>query len=116
MREREAKALASELSTFREPLVVTGDFNDFDLDIDENPHIRSSVLSTIRNTIGLATAAVTQSLRTSTVYGVLIDHILTSKHWQIENCIIHKSDDSKDQEVKDRTSDHFPVSALLKLK
>jgi endonuclease/exonuclease/phosphatase family metal-dependent hydrolase len=95
---------------------VTGDFNDFDLTVDPNPMLKSSVLSTIRASCGgLETAVSKQDSRSSTVYGVLIDHILVSKHWHVESCVIHTSSDTKEQAVKERTSDHFPVSAKLEL-
>lgn len=117
LREREAKALAHQLSKFEGPLIVTGDFNDFDLTIDPNPVLRSSVLSTVRASCGgLETAASKQEGRSSTVYGVLIDHILVNKYWRVESCVIHKSRDTQEQAVKDRTSDHFPVSARLSQK
>ena len=117
MREREARAFAEVLErSCSGPLVVAGDFNDFDLVLDEKPVIRSTVLSSLRACCGgLSSAAAAQSARSSTVYGVLIDHILTSRHWSVAECTIHKSQDAQEQPVKDRTSDHYPVSAKLTL-
>jgi endonuclease/exonuclease/phosphatase family metal-dependent hydrolase len=117
LREREAKALAQELGKVQGPLIVTGDFNDFDLEIDANALLRSTVLSTVRKSCGgLATAGELQPLRTTTVYGVMIDHVLVNKHLQFESCIVHKSADLQETPVKDRTSDHYPISCSIALK
>ncbi len=112
LREEESRVLRSTIAKATSlPLFVMGDLNDFDCQYDKEPRVRTKVLETLRE--GGLLNVMSKAAQPSTVYGTRIDHILYNSKMDLVSCEVAKSDDTEAMKLEERTSDHYPVHAVL---